>query len=799
MKHFLITAACRFYEIGIKHRLCVFGFIVALWCLAFFTFSHIKLNNSSVALLPDSSVQLQRMARGMDLAPFSRLLYVDFYHPKGDLDSLLEAVDTLKAAIPPELATPINQNLDIAPEELMELIPVFFNKEAETYASARIQVPVIAESMQNAVLTLSTFANNALIPWLRADPLDLKEIVTKNLPLSLNMPTSDMASDYGLSADKKHVLLVLQPMFSMHDTDAATKILGHIREAKAEFPADIKINLNGGVMHTAANSETITNDIESIVFLSFLGLAFIYLYFVRSWAGIWLLLTPCLAIGYSLGIMTGVNASLSGLALGFGAAILGIAEDYAIHVHYALQKEKNTSRIIHLLAIPLFQGFLLNASGFSVLLFSSIPAIRQLAAFALLSLFFGFIIALFVLPLCPRFYKKNLSKVVSSEPEIIPDTICAQEPVLWKCLLVTLVLSISCMFVFSYSRVDVSPRSMGVELNNDEMNTENFLQVWGQTSGDLLIIEHADVDVLFENTRKIANVINFTGEGKRNTVSTLAFFLPSQEEQKENIARWNAFNQTNGLNIKTKIIEECQLLGIDTVVFEPFLNMLAAKPRILSLELLRQGGFSNLVNFFVASTVNQENLIFQTLLISSEKVDYALLEKALRDEPALVEQLSIISPENLESEIRSVLHTETKYIPLTLILCVFLLYLCFFNFSKVFLALIPALCSMLCILIGMYFLNSPITLGTIAAFPLVLGLALDHGILISYDLEHGVNLGIRRALIVSSLTTAMSMGLLAFADHPTLRAMGQVIFLGLLVEIPASLYVLPLMCKKKTK
>ncbi len=779
-----------FYTWAVRHRLSLFSIIALLWALAFFSFSNIKLNNSSAALLPDSSVELQRMARGMDLTPFSRLLYVDFYHPDGDLESILEALDILKSAIPSDLAVPMSQNLTIPPAQIMELLPIFFTEEAKIYATKHTQNTVIAQSVKNTFNSLSTFANNKIIPWLRIDPLNLKSIVTQNLPMALSMPTNNMVSDYTLSADKKHVLLVLQPMFSMHDTDAATKILAHIRQSKIQFPPDVHINLNGGLIHTAANSETINADIEYIVFLSFIGFAFIYLFLVRSWAGIWLLLTPCLAVGYSLGIMTGVNATLSGLALGFGAAILGIAEDYAIHIHYALQKERDTSKVIRFLTIPLFQGFLLNASGFSVLLFSSVPAIRQLATFALLSLFFGLLLALFVLPLCPRFYTSRPAAL----PKSNPGTPCEQEPVLWKCLLLLVVLSVSCVFVFSHSRVDVSPRSMGVELNTDEMNMKNFMKVWGQGQGDFLIIENTNVEILFKNARKIANIL---GDDKDNKVSTFAYFLPSQKEQEANRARWDAFILDNSSRIKNDVLIECQNLGINSVIFEPFLHILTTKSQSLSFETLRESDFAQLLDFFVLSNKNTENPIFQTMLISSQKINIAALEKELSNEPLLLEQISLISPEYLESEIRVALQAETKYIPLTLILCTLILYFCFMNFSQVFLALIPSLCAMLCILVGMYFLNSPITLGAIAALPLVLGLALDHGVLISYDLEHGVDLGVRRALLVSSLTTCMSMGLLALAVHPTLRAMGQVVFLGLVVEIPASLYILPLLCKKR--
>jgi predicted RND superfamily exporter protein len=95
----------------------------------------------------------------------------------------------------------------------------------------------------------------------------------------------------------------------------------------------------------------------------------------------------------------------------------------------------------------------------------------------------------------------------------------------------------------------------------------------------------------------------------------------------------------------------------------------------------------------------------------------------------------------------------------------------------------------------MAFTNTPLTLAGMAALPLVLGLAADHGIMVTHDLAHGMELGVERAVLVASLTAIVGMGLLAFAHHPALNAMGKVIFLGLLVEVPAALWLLPRLCR----
>jgi predicted exporter len=88
-----------------------------------------------------------------------------------------------------------------------------------------------------------------------------------------------------------------------------------------------------------------------------------------------------------------------------------------------------------------------------------------------------------------------------------------------------------------------------------------------------------------------------------------------------------------------------------------------------------------------------------------------------------------------------------------------------------------------------------LTLAGMAALPLVLGLAADHGIVVTHDLAHGMDLGVERAVLVASLTTLTGMGLLALARHPALKAMGEVIFWGLLIEVPAALWLLPRLCR----
>ena len=170
-----------------------------------------------------------------------------------------------------------------------------------------------------------------------------------------------------------------------------------------------------------------------------------------------------------------------------------------------------------------------------------------------------------------------------------------------------------------------------------------------------------------------------------------------------------------------------------------------------------------------------------------------------RLEPALAAQTMALAPGELETTLLQQLGMEKRLVPLAWLACLVLLFVYFRNTRRTLLASLPPLCSVACILAWMSITGHPLTLAGMAAMPLVLGLAADHGIVVTHDLGSGVKMGVERAVVVSSLTTFTGMGLLALAQHPALKAMGEVIFWGLIVEVPVALWLLPKLCRVEGK
>ena len=159
----------------------------------------------------------------------------------------------------------------------------------------------------------------------------------------------------------------------------------------------------------------------------------------------------------------------------------------------------------------------------------------------------------------------------------------------------------------------------------------------------------------------------------------------------------------------------------------------------------------------------------------------------------------LFSPKTVEQYLTDVFNREIRFLPYTLIFCFLLLFLFLRKFSFTFVAGIPVLSAIVCVLLFFWIKDKPVTLASLSAFPLVIGLALDHGIMVVHSSVRGIQFSVTRAMFVSSATACMGMGLLAFAKHPALADMGIVLLIGLIIELASAIILLPHLFSSKNR
>jgi hopanoid biosynthesis associated RND transporter like protein HpnN len=149
---------------------------------------------------------------------------------------------------------------------------------------------------------------------------------------------------------------------------------------------------------------------------------------------------------------------------------------------------------------------------------------------------------------------------------------------------------------------------------------------------------------------------------------------------------------------------------------------------------------------------------------------------------------------------RAVVGAFQQALATAVVLIVLLLWLVTRAVRDVLVILIPLLLAGVLTIAFMVLAHIPFNFANVIALPLLFGIGVDNGIHIVHRVRfappHNGNVlqtSTARAVIVSALTTVLSFGNLAFSPHPGTAQMGQVLAVGLLLTLIATLVVLPAM------
>ena len=768
---------------------CLWG--ILLGGAGYFAFS-LRLDAGSSIFFPDSSPEVVSMSKDMDMPPFSRLLFIDLaweaaVTEENIPEQLAAAADTLIERLPKDLAVLGGQAPSrLEPDTFLRLLPSTA-VWSEQHLNRLLNMETSRQVLREAKESLGGLWS--ITEWIQSDPFSLRTLLSRAMPTQGALPIPDPVLGYPFDGTRTHLLLTLKPLHEMHDVERAGALLDTLKKIIATLPKDIRATIVGGHRHTAENSQTIFRDIERIVSLSILGFAVTYLFLVRSLGAIWLLAVPAAAALFGMAGMSLVWPTVSGLALGFGASVLGLAEDYAVHVHFALRSATKTEQpqmTLTRLTQPLSQALLMNCVGFSVLLFSCIPAVRQLASFAMVTLIGGYLISLWLLPLCPW----RGSPLI--EPKQIRFSGQRLRPSLYRILPAILVLTGICGLALYKVDIDASPQTLGANIAELKADASRLQKIWGDTMQSTAFVVHGrtlsealqQADALTERLRKEQD----------GSILTITDLLPPKEKAKERILRWNTWIQTSGKHLQASLVPLLHEQGFSQTAFAPFWSWFAAPQTVNTLEMLQKAGLGDLVDTFVRITATETRV----LVLAQTPFAAYLAHNGLSEKTgtSTFTNVVVLSPERLEWTLQQALKQEQNLLPVVIGLC--LLMLCFLlrRIEQFFLVVLPPLAALAAVLFWMFLTNKPLTLVSIAVLPVMLSLAIDHGLIMTHDLTHGTALGAERAMTVSSLTSLTGMGMLALADHPALRDMGYVILIGLLVEWITARWVLPVMCTR---
>jgi predicted exporter len=204
------------------------------------------------------------------------------------------------------------------------------------------------------------------------------------------------------SADGRHALLIAETKASGYDIAAQELAQGRIKELfldVAGSSSDAKLTLVGPAVFAVEAKRTVQAEVWQLtVAAALLVFAFLYLSY-RSFTLFVLGMIP-----FACAVVVGIVAVdwafgfVHAITLAFGVTLLGVVDDYPIHLFSHLTGESSAVQVMRDIWPTMRLGIVTTAIGFSALLFARFPGLSQLGLFAITGLFTAAAVTRWLLP-----------------------------------------------------------------------------------------------------------------------------------------------------------------------------------------------------------------------------------------------------------------------------------------------------------------------------------------------------------------------------------------------------------------
>jgi predicted exporter len=757
-------------------------------------FFPLNLDEDIRTMLPDDKSEAALNFKLLQQAPFSRKVIINL--DGGDDTSgsdLIKAVDRLADAMAP----PFFSRVVTGPGESLswDFMSWLINAEPNlTTAQDLIKFDQMLttenarRNLKELYAKLLTSEGSALKRLFQLDPLQLRSIGLEKLRFLNIIPQMQLKDGHFISTDGQNALIIADTPLEFTDPLLARDMLSHFqRLAGKAVPETINVSVISGHRYTLANTNTIKRDVVKILICSSLGLFLVFLFFLRNWGGFFVFLVPlgvfCMAAaGVSL-----VYDSLSAVTIGFGAVLLGISMDFAIHVYFALQtRTSDAAAAVAQVSRPVFFCALTTLGSFGVLLFSSLPVQRQLAVFLMIGIGGSLILSLITLPhlvIPAQLPDKSGRDRVPQKFRPAPKAV----------ILVWLVLLAFCTWQATKLEFNGDLRALNLVPEDIRAAETALRKTWGDIRGKAVIFAGgSDLQSALETNDRL--FVYLSAAMPAESIVSIAPIMPSNATQMTNWQRWHTFWTDEKREFARHLLTaEGGLLGFRPDAFAPFYDRLAKPASSFTPQKLTVLGFGELLDSLIMRT--EAGVQVLTMVPDTPEV----AEVVLRSSPELSgirfasqQQFRIAISESIADDFIWFIIKASVVV----CLCVGLL---FRNLKMILAALIPVISGMLFMVGVMGALGIAFNLFNVVAAILIIGLGVDYGIFMVNKLTRGVRQGTEQAIFVSGLTTLAGFGALVLARHPALHSIGITVLLGISAAIPAALIVIPAVYRSEVK
>jgi len=664
--------------------------------------------------------------------------------------------------------------------EFYHNLPVFLEENDYIWLDSLLNRESIRKTIAGNYRLLVSPASMAMKRYLVQDPLSITPRIMEKLKSFQPDDNFIIHQGYIFTRDLDNLLMIVSPANPSSETGKNASLVQGIQSLtdslNSVYSPTVTAEYFGGVAVSVANASRIKKDIILTVGIAMVVVISLMVLYFRQKRIILILVIPAVFGGsMALALLYFIQGTISGIALGVGSVLVGIAIDYSLHFFSHFQSIGSVEKTLKDITAPILLSCLTTAAAFLCLGFVSSTALRDMGWFAALSIVFAAVFALLILP---HLVKDNPGKSKLSFINRISSYDYHRNRYLkWSIVIIT-ILS---LFFFRHVTFEEDLEKMSYmtpELKRAEQNLNKISTVSLRTM--YVVSVGSNISEALQNNESLEEILNeLKKDGKVQSYLLPSGLYPAPSAIEESIERWDTFWDTRRDSLSVWLDEAGKEYGFRPGAFDGFKDLIRqdfSGKETWDFPVLREKFLEDYIN----ETGDAAYVVTSIKLGLENKQD---VHAALKEVPGQV----IIDRQFLAARFVNMLREDFRILVLVSMLIVFLIIL--ISFGRIELTVVtyvPMLVSWVWTLGIMGILGIEFTIFNVVITTFIFGLGIDYSIFITRGLldefktgERNLN-SFKTSIFLSAITTISGVGVLIFAAHPALRSIAVVSVVGIL-------------------
>ena len=576
------------------------------------------------------------------------------------------------------------------------------------------------------------------------------------------------------SSDLRRALLLAETQAAGFDMESQEQLQGQIREAFRRVAgalagaAPIHLVMTGPSIIAVEMRQTIQDDVW---WLSLCATLLVTTFLLVSYGSVSVLALSLLPL--TSAILTGIVAVdfafgfIHGMTLAFGITLLGVVDDYPIHLFSHLTRESRAPAVMKEIWPTMRLGVVATALGFSALLLSGFPGLSQLGLFAVVGLLTAACVTRWVLPhIVPIGFHTRREGL----------HVVRWVDALTKARLVVPLIVVMAIGSFIWSDTplweqDIANLSpIATEKKERDQALRNELEV--PDVRDLIVVEGSSEEEALQRSETLALALDpLVRKGELAGYDLAARYLPSRKTQQARQA-----SLPDRQTLERNLASAMKGLPFKPGLFQPFLDATgkARTQEPVDIQMFRGTALGIKLDSLLFMQEGRWAAVMPLRGVTDRQKFRELLT------PWDTQQITYLDLKEESNRMVSTYRNETLRLLGWGVLAIGLVLLAGLRAPVIVLrVMLPIGSAIVVVAAVLHALGERFSLFHIASFLLVIGLGLDYALFfnrrVGTQAERGRTV---YGLVVCSTTTILVFGVLATSQVPVLRAIGLTTALG---------------------